>query len=891
MALPPEIERLARLHHSQLLQLEGAALVAMRKRLDRVKKDLNDEWRRQKSGAPRDTFRAQQQRIALLLSRFAQNETTADLEAYLTKIGGYFSAAGAFDAFTETAAWAKHYGQELRPINLSAVAAIDAEFLVDKFPVSIATYGTVLASRMRRDIGDAILRRDSRESITDRVEAAINESFDAERWRAERIVRTELANAYNHAHHETLVKAQDLRVADIQKTAIVTWDPRTDPDSYPMDGQVRELDENFVDGDGREFLHPPGRPNDREKEVAYLPDEPPSEPDPEAFAGDDPKHLPEKFAGELGEAANANTARVDVPDSIAGPVGDKMDEARRLHAEGVTGRELGAGEIDEFFEKKAEEPPEERLFPPTVEAVEEVRTLGGSTGAKLVRDPVSGRQFVMKRGASEDHLYEEMIADKIYRAAGAKVPEFRAYTDASGKTVKLAEFVEGKSLKEFLRTATAKQKARTLRRLQDNFTEDALLGNWDVVGLDFDNILVDDKGWPWRIDNGGSLRFRAQGQLKGGAWNDYPTELWTLRDSRVNAQTAEVFGTGAGYDADTIAKHWRRYKQPSSPQYRRVLEAAREAADEFPSSLGDDFVNVLEQRMENLREMSRQVEVMRADQFETAYLVNTFSKHRMGIRAGGLVDRLPTELSTRVRPSMRGKTGDPRQPIFDTFDVRDENGLKWDHLRDGTLVRDFHLYVNNNGGSATIIEEWASAQAGNSWSNGAQAMKGLWATEIRPSSTYWWQSGQSYAETQLARKASTYGMSKVRESMGAQHAFTYELLNKVNFSTKNSATNTLTVLRTVDRGVVAGIHGMKQGDSKVYSRGCMESCSVWNAVYVHGDALCKFENVPIHRSFGVYFQSRDANGYNDMFFGDRENEVVLDLDGFEAEWIASGHPR
>lgn len=62
--------------------------------------------------------------------------------------------------------------------------------------------------------------------------------------------------------------------SDLKKSAIATFDARTSYDSYPVHGQVRELDEMFEDGAGRRYLHPPGRPNDREKEIPWL--EPPN---------------------------------------------------------------------------------------------------------------------------------------------------------------------------------------------------------------------------------------------------------------------------------------------------------------------------------------------------------------------------------------------------------------------------------------------------------------------------------------------------------------------------------------------------------------------------------------------------------------------------------------
>ena len=40
----------------------------------------------------------------------------------------------------------------------------------------------------------------------------------------------------------------------------------------------------------------------------------------------------------------------------------------------------------------------------------------------LVRDPVTGKQYVMKRGASADHVRREVVADDTYRALGVRVP-------------------------------------------------------------------------------------------------------------------------------------------------------------------------------------------------------------------------------------------------------------------------------------------------------------------------------------------------------------------------------------------------------------------------------------------------------------------------------------
>lgn len=172
--------------------------------------------------------------------------------------------------------------------------------------------------------------------------------------------------------------------------------------------------------------------------------------------------------------------------------------------------------------------------------VEVVKKLGGSTGAELVKDKQTGKLFVRKFGSSPGHLREENAADSLYRALGVDVPDSRLY-DHSGIPVKLAEFHDGKTLAE-LRSSDPAAAKKVEAQLRKGFAVDALLGNWDVIGMSADNVLVTKGGRVLRIDNGGSLRYRAQGKLKGpGLWSEVVGETTSLRDPKVNPAAASVF--------------------------------------------------------------------------------------------------------------------------------------------------------------------------------------------------------------------------------------------------------------------------------------------------------------------------------------------------------------
>lgn len=208
------------------------------------------------------------------------------------------------------------------------------------------------------------------------------------------------------------------------------------------------------------------------------------------------------------------------------------------------GERIGPEHSNEGFGKQpaaAVKPPapvavQDSGFPKSPDQLTMVSSLGGSTGAKKMRGP-DGQNYVVKRGANADHLREEGAADDAYRAAGANVPEHRIYETPTGP-VKVAKFMEGAKPLGNTSGATRQQAEADIRK---GFMADVVLANWDVTGLDLDNVLVDSGGRAWRVDNGGSLRFRAQGAPKGAAFGNQPGELFTLRNPAKNANTARIF--------------------------------------------------------------------------------------------------------------------------------------------------------------------------------------------------------------------------------------------------------------------------------------------------------------------------------------------------------------
>lgn len=234
-------------------------------------------------------------------------------------------------------------------------------------------------------------------------------------------------------------------------------------------------------------------------------------------------------------------------------------------------------------------------FPESPDSVKVIKRLGGSTGAELV-EAEDGTKYVRKMGNNEGHIRSECYVDGFYRAAGADVPEFKLYDTPNGP-VKLSRFFEGtQTLEDWWNNASKKERDMMSAELRKHYAVDILTGNWDVVGMSADNILIDKDGKPWRIDNGGALSYRAQGSQKTNEqWGDgFVDDLWTMtgNGSRIGNNAPSNLPTYFGkvdvgeMAKEIVARDWSSALDRLPPDQRAIVEkrldeirqlAAREA--------------------------------------------------------------------------------------------------------------------------------------------------------------------------------------------------------------------------------------------------------------------------------------------------------------------------
>ncbi len=568
------------------------------------------------------------------------------------------------------------------------------------------------------------------------------------------------------------------------------------------------------------------------------------------------KATPQQLEGLLKAAAgNAPTPGAPTP-PIPPPPPPRDRQARKCNPVWSGGKLPNPVEPMAGLEEQDDSP-----FPADVEGLVMVKRLGGSTGAELVKDPATGRQYVRKRGANAGHLREEVMADELYASLGVKVARARLY-ETSGGPVKLAEYIQGRTLQDVMNSGNKKLIDEVLGDLRKNYVVDALLGNWDVVGMNADNILVDGLNRAIRIDNGGSLRYRAQGQKKA-KFSDHVTELWSLRDAQVNAQTAQAF---RGMTLDDIITQIRGI----DPDWLKAQEG--KIPREVHEALG--------RRMESLFDVINVSNTFRGDAWKDTY-TDEFLRHLIQIRDAGIADRFPKTLTNEGPPNS-----------YDSTSLKDENGKPFDTLRgdSGLARKDFADYITARGGQPVAISSIFGAQAADSWQGTAKALKWFMSEQRNvPDSAFWWKSSRNSAKAQFASLAriASGSTESVGRTLTAWHAFQYEFLRRTDFRHNDRARGMVQLLRT-ENEVVMRMNRLARGAKGVtMTRGAAESTSIFRPVSIFGSEMT-IQWVPHHRVFGMYLFSRPAGyGSDALLAGNGENEFVAMLEGIPFDYVSA----
>lgn len=238
-------------------------------------------------------------------------------------------------------------------------------------------------------------------------------------------------------------------------------------------------------------------------------------------------------------------------------------------------------------------PDEARVYAGDFSHLTRVGPQGGSNPGGIFQAP-DGSKWYVKTQKSAEHAANEALAVDLYRAAGIDAPEVYVGSGAPDlpagaqtatrilDTIKsdLADKVKGAAQGRATDSAF-------VRRAHQGFAVDTWLANWDVAGTNNDNLVnLDDQ--PVRIDSGGSLLYRAQGESKGAQFGPVVTEWdrW-LDPSKAGQATpaghaAALFSTA---NHDEIIASVARVEQISPDRIRQMV-----AARGLPASLADTLI-------------------------------------------------------------------------------------------------------------------------------------------------------------------------------------------------------------------------------------------------------------------------------------------------------------
>jgi hypothetical protein len=232
----------------------------------------------------------------------------------------------------------------------------------------------------------------------------------------------------------------------------------------------------------------------------------------------------------------------------------------------ANGTKLGDEVVDHMMGPAPEKAPDTHLYiaPQTTEPAAKETPLDisgwtkkpgtqmGSNAGGIYTDQ-HGNDWYVKLSQSDDHARSEVLADDLYKAAGVQTSNLKLADVGGGKLGTASQMMPDtkKDLYSHLHDPAY------MAKIQDGFAMDALLANWDVAGLGYDNIITDQHGNPVRVDPGGALLFRAQGQPKGDQFGNKVGEWESLRGqgSHSNSQASALFGNMTDQQLAVSAKH------------------------------------------------------------------------------------------------------------------------------------------------------------------------------------------------------------------------------------------------------------------------------------------------------------------------------------------------
>jgi len=191
--------------------------------------------------------------------------------------------------------------------------------------------------------------------------------------------------------------------------------------------------------------------------------------------------------------------------------------------------------------------------PPKWEDLERIDgNQGGWNVGGLYVEKSTGEKWYVKFPDTDDHVRNEVLAAKLYRACKIHFPETWMIQAGHDGLAVASRWVHG-----LRRDQKGLPEGKYTEDVGEGMAVDAWLANWDQVGIGdahpYGNMPIKD-GRVVRIDPGGCLNYRGTGGRKGSLFTDHVTELKHYQSGENFKQTSVYGHVSKQQIADSILK-------------------------------------------------------------------------------------------------------------------------------------------------------------------------------------------------------------------------------------------------------------------------------------------------------------------------------------------------
>ena len=243
--------------------------------------------------------------------------------------------------------------------------------------------------------------------------------------------------------------------------------------------------------------------------------------------------------------------------------------------------------------------------------LEQISGKKGSNEGGLFKDKHLETFHYVKWPNSEARAKMEALTALLYTYAEVPVPSVR-HINFKGKDAVVSDWIDGAAP---MTLAEMKQH----QDVRSGFAADAWLANWDVVGLQADNVVQGPGNKAYRIDLGGSVLFRAQG--KGKDFPEKVAELETMRNPSKAPQASQVFDDLTAAELKASAQ---RVEAITDEQIDAAVDGAGlpQKSPEYPASQfgaeAGDLPKMLKSRLKKRRDHIVDTVIRAEDQKQAA---------------------------------------------------------------------------------------------------------------------------------------------------------------------------------------------------------------------------------------------------------------------------------